>query len=255
MKAILLESHGPPDTLKYKEISHPDCKKGKIKIKIKNSSINHLDLWVRAGIPGMHLNLPMIMGSDATGIIEEIGTDVKGYNIGDDVVIQPGVYDPNCEFSKKGEENLSPSYGILGETHNGVQSQYVVLDPIHVYRMPGSFSHAEISSMPLTFMTAYQMLFEKARILHNDILLIYGGSSGVGSAAIQIAKDFGCKKIISTVGSKEKIKYVEDLGVDGVFLHNTNLYSSVKDYLGKERVDVIFEHIGETVAIKKVFQD
>ena len=245
MKAVLLESHGPPHILKYKDIPHPECKRKEIKVKIKNSSINHLDLWVRAGIPGMHLNLPMVMGSDATGIIEEIGAEVKGYKVGDDVVIQPGVYDPACEFSKKGEENLSPSYGILGETHNGVQSEYLVLDPIHVYRMPTSFSHAEISSMPLTFMTAYQMLFEKARILHDDILLIYGGSSGVGSAAIQIAKDFGCKKIISTVGSKEKIKYVEDLGVDGVFLHNTNLHSSIKDYLGKQKVDVVFEHIGK----------
>ena len=245
MKAVVLESHGPPDVLKYKDIPTPICNSNQIKIKIKNSSINHLDLWVRAGIPGMHLNLPMILGSDATGIIEEIGADVEGYNIGEDVIIQPGVYDPACEFSKKGEENLSPSYGILGETHNGIQSEYTVLDPIHVYKMPNSLSYAEASSMPLTFMTAYQMLFERAKILKSDILLVYGGTSGVGSAAIQIAKDYGCERIISTVGNKQKIKYIEDIGVDAVFLHDNNLYHNIREYLGKRKVDVVFEHIGE----------
>ena len=245
MKAVLLEVHGSPDVLKYKDIPTPDCNSNQIKIKIKNSSINHLDLWVRAGMLGMDLNLPMILGSDATGIIEEIGADVTGYNIGDDVIIQPGIYDPECEFSKRGEENLSPSYGILGETHNGVQSEYVALDPIHVYKMPDSLSYAEASSMPLTFMTAYQMLFEKAQILNSDILLIYGGTSGVGSAAIQIAKNYGCERIISTVGNKQKMKYAENLGIDAVFLHDNNLYSNVREYLGKRRVDVVVEHIGE----------
>ena len=245
MKAIVLENHGLPNVLKYKDIETPICQSDKIKIKIKNSSINHLDLWVRAGIPGMHLNLPMIMGSDAAGTIEEIGKDVKGYNVGDNVIIQPGVYDPDCEISKRGEENFSPSYGILGETHNGVQAEYVVLSPIHVYKMPNCLSHAEACSMPLTFMTAYQMLFERAQLLSTDTLFIYGGTSGIGSAAIQIAKDYGCKKIISTVGNKEKLKYVEDLGVDAVFLHNKNLYYDVKKYLGRQKVDVVFEHIGE----------
>ncbi len=245
MKAIILESHGLPDILKYKDIETPSCEANKIKIKIKNASINHLDLWVRAGIPGMNLKLPMIMGSDATGVIVEIGDNVEGYSNGDDVIIQPGVYDPSCPISQRGDENLSPSYGILGETHSGVQAEYVVLDPIHVYKMPNCLSYAEASSMPLTFMTAYHMLLERAQILHTDILLIYGGTSGVGSAAIQIAKDFGCKKIISTVGHNDKLRYVEDLGVDAVFLHDENLYSKVKDYLGRQKVNVVFEHIGE----------
>ena len=245
MKAVLLESHGPPEVLKYKDIPEIVCGPGKIKIKIKFSSINHLDLWVRSGLPGMHINLPMIMGSDATGTIVEIGKDVNGFSIGDDVVIQPGVYDPECKTSIIGHENLSPTYGILGETHTGVQSEFVVLEPLHVYQMPKSFSHAEISSMPLTFMTAYQMLIEKAKISKSDNLLIYGGTSGVGSAAIQIAKNFGCHEIISTVGSKDKIRYVEELGASAVFLHDHNLYSNVKNYLGQKKIDVVFEHIGK----------
>ena len=245
MKAIVLESHGPPDVLKYKDIESPICESDKVKVKVKNSSINHLDLWVRSGIPGMNLNLPMIMGSDATGVIVEIGENVTGYNNGDDVIIQPGVYNPDCAISRRGDENLSPSYGILGETHNGVQSEYIALNPIHVYKMPACLSYAEASSMPLTFMTAYQMLFERAELLSSDILLIYGGTSGVGSAAIQIAKDFGCKRIISTVGHNDKIRYVEDLGVDAVFLHDDNLYSKIKNYLGSQKVNVVFEHIGK----------
>ena len=245
MKAVILEKHGSPDVLKYKDIESPLCESDKIKIRVKSASINHLDLWVRSGIPGMNFNLPMIMGSDGAGVIEEIGKDVKDYNIGDDVVIQPGIYDSNCKLSKRGDENFSPSYGILGETQNGVQSDYVCLDPMHVYKMPSSLSYTEISSMPLTFMTSYQMLFERAQLLDSDILLVYGGTSGVGSAAIQIAKDYGCKKIISTVGSNKKIKYVEDLGADAVFIHDKKLYYNIKDYLGKDKVDIVFEHIGK----------
>ena len=209
MKAVLLESHGPPSILQYKEIPDPVCNKFQVKIQIKSSSINHLDLWVRAGIPGLHINLPLVMGADGAGLISEVGSEVSGFNVGDRVVIQPGVFDPKCKLSQAGRENLSPTYGILGETHNGVQSEYVCLAPSNVFKMPNSISFSDMSSMPLTFMTSHNMLINKAKISKDDVVLIYGGASGVGSAAIQITKDIGCKTIISTVGSKDKFSYVE----------------------------------------------
>ena len=245
MKAVFIESHGSPDVLKYSDIDEPSCPPDKIKIQIKSSSINHLDLWIRKGIPSLSIPLPRILGSDGAGTIVEMGSDVKNFwgKPGDDIVIQPGVYDPKCRQSVLGNENLSSSYGILGETEDGVQSEFVVLSPINIYRMPSHLSYSEIASMPLTFMTAYHMLIERARTLKDDLVLVYGGTSGVGSAAIQILKSLGCQ-VISTVGSKEKIKYVESIGADSVFIHDSSLYSNLKNHLNKRKVDVVFEHIG-----------
>ena len=244
MKAVLIKKHGSCDVVKFSNIDEPDCPPEKIKVKIKNSSINHLDLWIRQGVPGLHINLPRVLGSDAAGVITELGSKVKEFKVGDDIIIQPGVYDPSCELSKSGHENLSPSYGILGETHDGVQSEFVCLDPIHIYPMPAHLSHEEASSMGLTFMTAYEMLVKRAKVQKDEVVLIYGGSSGVGSAGIQIAKDIGCR-VISTAGSKDKIKYIEDIGADHVVLHDSDLHMSLSNYLGREKVNAVFEHIGK----------
>ena len=246
MKAVFIDSHGPPEVLKYKSIEEPSCDLNKVKVKIKSYSINHLDIWIRKGIPGLHVSLPRILGSDGAGTIVDIGNSVKdfSYKIGDNVIIQPGVYDPKCKQSISGNENLSPTYGILGETHNGVQSEFVLLDPNNLHPMPAHLSFTEASTMPLTFMTAYHMLFERAKTSRNDLVLVYGGSSGVGSAAIQILKNLGCE-VISTVGSGDKVKYVEDLGADCVLIHDASLYKRLKGYLGVRKIDVVFEHIGK----------
>lgn len=244
MKAVLIKEHGSHNVVRFSDLDEPDCSPGKIKVNIKNSSINHLDIWIRKGVPGLHINLPRVLGSDAAGVISEVGSKVKEFKVGDDVIIQPGVYDSTCKLSKLGHENLSPSYGILGETHNGVQSEFVCLDPIHVYPMPDHLSYEQASSMGLTFMTAYEMLIKRAKVQKDELVLIYGGTSGVGSAGIQIAKDIGCR-VISTAGSNHKVKYIRNIGADHVVLHDSNLYKNLKRYLGKEKINVVFEHIGE----------
>ena len=243
MKAVQIKQHGSFDVLSFTDINDIDCPPNKVKVKVKFSSINHLDLWIRKGVPGLHIEFPRILGSDASGVVSEVGKDISTYNIGDDVVVQPGVFDPNCKISKTGNEHLSPSYGILGETHDGVQAEYIYLDPIHLVQMPSSVSYKEASSMGLTFMTAYEMLIKRSNIKEDDLVLIYGGASGVGSAAIQIAKDIGCR-VISTCGTIDKIARVESFGADCVVLHDSNLYNNLKHHLGNKRVDVVFEHIG-----------
>tara|TARA_A100001011_G_scaffold390305_1_gene473492 strand:- start:457 stop:1482 length:1026 start_codon:yes stop_codon:yes gene_type:complete len=243
LKAIQIKSHGSFDKLNVVNIDDPTCFSNQVKVKIKYSSINHLDIWIRKGVPGLDINLPRTLGSDASGTIVEIGKNVSHFKIGDDVIIQPGVFNSNCAIAKSGNEHLSPSYGILGETFDGVQSEYVCLDPINVFPMPKTCSYKEASSFGLTFMTAYEMLIKKAQIKPNDLVLIYGGTSGVGSAGIQIAKDVGCK-VISTCGNINKIEIIQSLGADYVLLHNDNLYENLKDYLDKRKIDVVFEHIG-----------
>ena len=244
MKAIVIESHGAPDVIKIKDIEEPICPSEKVRVRVRASSINHLDIWVRKGIPGLRIDFPRILGSDASGTVTEVGSDVDAFKVGDNVVVQPGIFDADCPRVMEGSENLSPSYGIIGEMHDGIQSEYIVLDPVNLHHMPDRLSFSEASSMALVFMTSFQMLIKRARIRKSDSVLIYGATSGVGGAAIQIAKDMGCN-VFTTVGDKTKIEYAESLGADAVFLHDSTLYSSIKNHIGNNRIDVVFEHIGE----------
>ena len=245
MKSIRIHQHGSSDVLKIDNHKVPQCKNDELLVNIKACSINHLDIWVRNGLPGLPINLPLILGSDASGTIVEKGINVKKYNIGDDVVIQPGIFDKNCPNVISGNENYSSSYGILGEHQDGVQSEYIALKPENVHLKPKHLTFVEAASMQLVFMTSYQMLVKRASLKSFETVLIYGGTSGIGAAAIQIAKDIGAK-VITTVGSDSKFDHALKFGADYVFNHSkSNWVKGVKDVLDANMVDVVFEHIGK----------
>ena len=245
MKAIQIKNHGSADVLKVVDIDEPVCLENKVKIKIKATSLNHLDIWVRNGISGMSFPLPLILGSDGAGIVVEVGKKVEyDINVNDECIIQPGVYDKNCKMSMIGKENLSKTYGILGETENGLQAEYVVLNPLNLYKKPANLSFVESASMPLVFMTSYQMLVERARLLKDETVLIYGATSGVGMAAIQIANDIG-SKVIATVGKNNKIDFAEQLGAEYVLNHNNSDILKEIRAISPNGVNVVFEHIGQ----------
>ena len=249
MKAIYIENHGSIENLKYSNIKDPVLKKEQVLVEVKAASINHLDIWVRKGLPNMKVPLPLILGSDASGVIIEIGKEGKrkGYNLGDEVVIQPGTW-LSEEFKQKIDlsENFLSSYGILGETQNGVQSEYVALNINNIYPKPKHLSFEESASMQLVFMTAYQMLIERAQInkKRKEKVLIYGATSGVGSAAIQIAKYFGAT-IYATVGNNSKIEYAKKMGADFIYNHNEKDWLlAAKEELKNDKIDIVFEHTG-----------
>ncbi|MDP6852441.1 MAG: zinc-binding dehydrogenase [Candidatus Marinimicrobia bacterium] len=244
MKAVQIESHGGVDVLEIADIPTPVITPDKVLVKVEASSINHLDIWVRKGFPGITLPMPLILGSDAAGIVVESGKNVPKYTSGDEVIIQPGTYCGNCKYCDSQRENYCQSYGVLGETQNGVQGEYILLHPDNLHPKPKALSFTEAASMPLIFMTAHQMLVRRAELTRNDIILIYGGTSGVGGAAIQIAKDIGAE-IIATVGSDEKMEFAYAMGANIVINHShADWYKEVKSHIGKNAVDVIFEHIG-----------
>ena len=243
MKAVRIHSHGGLDVLKYDSLDEPVCNSNSIKVKIKASALNHLDIWVRNGIPGINIPLPLIMGSDASGEIIEIGSNVNKFNIGDNIVVQPGTFADDCKYVLDGKENYSYSYGILGETENGVQSEFAILEPKNIHSMSNHLTFEEAASMQLVFMTSYQMLVKRAKLKENEFVLIYGATSGVGSAAIQIAKDINAK-VITTVGNKDKFNYAYDMGADFVVDHSKPYTSFIKDITNNKGVDVVFEHIG-----------
>jgi len=243
MKAVRIHTHGGIDVLKYENLEEPICNSDSIKVKIKASALNHLDIWVRNGIPGINIPLPLTMGSDGSGEIVEIGSNINEFKNGDNIVIQPGTFPNNCNAVLDGKENYSHNYGILGETENGIQSEFVILQPKNIHLMPNHLSFEEASSMQLVFMTSYQMLVKRAKLKENEFVLIYGATSGVGSAAIQIAKDINAK-IITTVGNKDKFNYAYDIGADFVVDHSKPYISIIKDITNGKGVDVVFEHIG-----------
>ena len=244
MKAVRVHDYGDVGALKIEDLSEPLCLPGKVKVKIYSSSLNHLDIWVRKGSPGMELPLPLILGSDGSGTIVEIGSGIKEWKIGDDVVIQPGIFCGKCFYCTAGSENYCSHYGILGETENGTQAEYVVLDPANVHLKPDHLSYEEAASMPLVFMTAYQMLIKRAQLQPSDTVLVYGGSSGVGSAAIQISRELGAK-VIATAGNDEKCGYSKKMGAHYAVNHNQDKWlDEVKNITNQSGVNVVFEHIG-----------
>ena len=240
MKAIRINQHGSLDVLKVDNIEMPKCNNDEVLINIKACALNHLDIWVRNGLPGLPIRLPLILGSDASGKIVDCGSKIENFKKNDDVVIQPGTFE-----TITGMENYSKNYGILGETCDGVQAEYIALKEQNIYKKSNHLTYEQASSMQLVFMTAYQMIVKRAKLKANENILVYGATSGVGSAAIQISKDIG-STVIATVGSKSKAEYAYDQGADYVFIHDESLKKNIIDKLGKLKFDVVFEHIGKS---------
>jgi NADPH:quinone reductase-like Zn-dependent oxidoreductase len=245
MKAIRIHQHGGPDMLRVDKIEKPQCLPDKALIRIKMCSLNHLDVWVRKGIPGV--TLPLIMGSDCAGNIEEIGklaVNPNGLKIGDEVLVAPVRSCGECEKCISGHENLCPDFKIPGEHVDGVQAEYITIEPKYLFKKPSVLTWEETAALPLVTLTAYHMLIQKAKIQKENSLLIWGASSGVGSMAIQIAKVFDAF-VITTVGSDEKAEMAEKLGADHVINYKTQPVGRiVRELTDGKGVDIVFEHTG-----------
>ncbi len=240
MKAARIHEHGEPDVLQVEEIPAPELHAGQVCIQLKASALNHLDIWVRKGLPGVQL--PMILGSDGAGVICKLGDNAEKFSIGDPVIIQPLVYCGECRNCQSGNENICEEMGIRGESTDGTNCEFIVLDEKFVEPKPDNISFPEAAAFPLVGQTAYQMLVNRAKIQPGENVLVWGAGSGVGHMAIQIAKIVGCN-VITTAGTDEKCSFANELGADLVVNHyNDNVIQEVKKFCGK--VDVVFEHVG-----------
>ncbi len=242
MKAVRIHQHGGIDVLKYEDISIPDIKQNQCLIEIKATALNHLDIWVRKGIPGVPL--PMIMGSDGSGIVEQIGKEVSDFSRGDKVLIQPLTYCGKCRWCKQDKENYCEKWGIFGENQDGTQCEYMAIDADHLRITPEGMSFKEAAAFPLVAETAYTMLIDRANIQKGETVFVWGASSGVGSMAIQIAKAIGCE-VITAVGNAQKGDFAEKLGADIIVNYkNDNIVKVVKECTDHRGVDVVVEHVG-----------
>ena len=242
MKAVRIHEHGGRDVLTYEDIPIPAIKPNECLVKIRAAALNHLDLWVRKGIPGVPL--PMIMGSDGAGIIEKIGSKVEDLSIGDRVLIQPLTYCGTCRWCKEGKENYCEKWGIFGENQDGTQCEYMALSTEHLRLIPKGMSFEEAAAFPLVAETAYAMLVDRANIQPGEIVFVWGASSGVGSMAIQIAKARGCK-VITTIGNALKGELAKQLKADLIINYKEDdLAKKVKEFTELQGVDVVVEHVG-----------
>ncbi|MFX1367344.1 MAG: zinc-binding dehydrogenase [Promethearchaeota archaeon] len=249
MKATIFNEHGSPDVLRYREIPKPDIKPDQILVHVKAVALNHLDLFVRAGIPGLKLAMPHILGSDISGVVVELGEKVMtGIAVGTPVVIDPGVSCGDCEFCVGGEESLCKSYGILGEHYQGGYAEYIAINAKKVIPIPkkSGLDFIQAAAAPLTFMTAWRMLMTKARVQPNEDVLIIGIGGGVSLAALQIAKAAGAR-VFATSSSNEKLAKAKDLGADFGINHTEtpDYHREIRTLTNHRGVDVVVDSVGQ----------
>jgi NADPH:quinone reductase-like Zn-dependent oxidoreductase len=244
VKAIVFEQHGGPEVLRYTEVAEPDLRAGEVLVHVHACALNHLDLWVRKGIAGVNVPLPHIPGSDVAGAVAKIGANVTNVKVGQKVLLAPGVSCGKCAACLAGKDNQCPQFTNLGYLIDGGCAEFVRCPEVNCFPYPENLSFAQAAAVPLVFQTAWHMLLTRAELQAGEEVLVLGAGSGVGSAAIQIAKMFGCR-VFATGGNEAKLGKARELGADEVINHKTqSIKSEVRRLTGKHGVDVVFEHVG-----------
>jgi NADPH:quinone reductase-like Zn-dependent oxidoreductase len=244
MKAIVFHQHGGPEVLKYTDSPDPMPRANEVLVHVKACALNHLDLWVRRGLPNVPIPLPHIPGSDVAGEIAQIGADVATVRVGQKVVLAPLVSCGKCSACIAGLDNRCRQATNLGYMIDGGCAEFVRAPEVNCLPYPENLKWDEAASIPLVFQTAWHMLLARAELQPGEDVLILGAGSGVGSAAIQIAKFFGAR-VIATAGSDEKLAKAKELGADHLINHKTQkIREEVRRITNKRGVDVVFEHVG-----------
>src|SRR5438309_6247176 len=244
MNAIIFHQHGAPEVLKYKDAPEPSIRPNEVIVRVKACALNHLDLWVRRGIAGVPIPLPHIPGSDASGEIAQIGADVTTVRVGQKVVLAPGVTCGKCTACISGQDNRCRQFTNLGYLIDGGCAEFVRPPKVNCLPYPENLTFEEAASIPLVFQTAWHMLVARAELQPGEDVLVLGAGSGVGSAAIQIAKFFGAR-VLATASTDEKLQKAKQLGADHFINHKTQkIRDEVHRITNKRGVDVVFEHVG-----------
>jgi NADPH:quinone reductase-like Zn-dependent oxidoreductase len=251
-EAIVLRTHGGPEVLVRETIELPDPGAREVLVRVRAVALNHLDLWVRRGLPNLKHQYPHRLGADIVGEVEAVGPGARGVQVGQKVVVSPGASCGVCERCLSGQDNLCRHYAILGEHTQGGYSRHVVVPDANILPYPGDLPAPQVASVPLVFLTAWQMVVEKARVRPGQTVLVQAAGSGVSSAAIQIAKLHGAR-VIATTSSDVKAERARALGADHVVNYTTqDFVAEVKQLTGKRGADVVIEHVGGEVMAKSV---
>jgi len=245
MKAIVIPRHGGPEVLELRDVPRPEPGPGEVLVRVRACALNHLDLWSRGGIPGIQFPLPLIPGSDIAGEIAAAGAGATRVKLGEKVVLSPGVGCGQCAACSSGNDSQCRWYKLIGYMRDGGCAEYVVAPEANALPMPEGLSFEEAAAVPLVFLTAWHMLITRAQLKPGEDVLILGAGSGIGSAAIQIAKLVGAR-VIATAGNPAKFEKARALGADEMIDHGKqDIAEEARRLTGKRGVDVVFEHVGK----------
>lgn len=244
MQAAIIESHGTLEVLKLAETPAPEPGPGEAAVAIQAAALNHLDIWVRKGRPGMSLSFPHVIGSDASGVVAALGPGVEGLAVGDPVVVNPGVHCGRCPDCLRGEQSQCASYGILGLSRPGTFAEQVVTRAENLGPKPAHLDWDAAAALPLAHLTAWRMLMTRARVRPGESVLIHGIGGGVALAALQFAKAAGARAMV-TSSSGAKLERAAELGADAaVNYRETGVAAAARDWSGGAGVDVIIDAVG-----------
>lgn len=244
MKAVLIREHGGADRLELTDVPDPQLQPGFAIVRVHAAALNHLDIWVRRGVPGHKFPLPLITGAEAAGTIEQIAANDSGWAAGDEVVVAPGFSCGHCLACLSGNDPLCPRFGIFGETIDGAAAQLMAVPLRNLLRKPAGLSFAEAAALPLDLLTAWHMLIARAQLRPGETVLVQAGGSGVGSAAIQVAKLWGAT-VYATAGTAQKAARANELGAEvAIETQSKDFVAEVRTLTAKRGVDVVFEHVG-----------
>ena len=246
MRAIIFDHHGGPEVLRLAELPEPVAGPGQALVGVRACALNRLDLWVRGGLPGMRLPLPHVLGNDIAGVVEAVGPGVDAGWVGREVVINPGLSCGTCESCLSGWDNLCPQYRILGETAPGGYCERIAVPAANLLAKPACLDMIHAAAVPLTFLTAWQMLTIRARVAPGQVVLIHAVGSGVGVAGLQIARLHGAR-VVALASSDAKLERARELGAEATIRSDDGEWERqvrALPFVGKRGVDVVFEHTG-----------
>ena len=242
MKAVRFHEFGGPEVLKYEEAPEPVLRKDQVLVRVKACALNHLDLWIRKGLPG--IKPPHINGSDVSGEIAQVGEYIGDLQPGQRVLLAPMTYCGHCAQCLSGQQTMCREFSVLGYAQDGGNAELIAAARPNVIPIPDSMSFEQAASVPLVFVTAWHMLVSRSQIKPGDTVLVLGAGSGVGSAAIQIAKLFNAT-VITTAGDEAKLSKGRELGADHTINHyKQKISEEVKKITSRRGVDIVFEHVG-----------
>ena len=245
MQAAIFDRRGGPDVIAYREVADPVLGPDDVLVRVRACGLNHLDIYVREGSHGMKAPLPHIGGLEAAGEVAALGERVTEWVPGDAVLVLPFTSDGTCDFCREGRENLCVSRRIIGVNLDGGFAELVVVPRTCLLRKPSSISYVEAAALPAAFGTAWHMLVNRAQIKAGEWVLVLAAGSGIGTAAIQLAKQQGCT-VIATSSSPDKLKKALELGADHVidYAATPRFDREVMRITGNRGVDIVFEHVG-----------
>jgi len=244
MKACVITQHGGPEYVAIRDVQKPAPAEGEVLIQVRAAALNHLDIWVRNGGGRFNLPMPHVLGSDAAGVVAELGKGAWGVRVGDEVVLNPGLSCGVCEFCLRGRHSECPSFAIVGASRCGTFAEFVVAPAVNVLPKPDHLSFEEAAALPLAHVTAWHMLMTRAALQPGETVLIHGVGGGVALAALQIAKMAGAE-VIATSSSQEKLARAQKIGADHVVNYkNSDVVAVVKDLTSGRGVDVVVDTVG-----------